>query len=45
MTSQELLTGEVSKEWVDDLKGLITVLNEHKKKELKGWFWIVYLSY
>jgi hypothetical protein len=35
MTSQELLTGEVSKEWVDDLKGLITVLNEHKKKPLE----------
>jgi hypothetical protein len=35
MTSQELITGEPSKEWVDDLKTLIGVLNEHKKKPLK----------
>lgn len=37
MTSQELLTGEVSKEWVDDLKPLIKVLNltENKKIPLK----------
>jgi hypothetical protein len=35
MTSQELITGEVSKEWVDDLKGLIEVLNENKKKPLE----------
>jgi hypothetical protein len=34
MTSQELVTGEPSREWVDDLKGLIQVLNEHKKKPL-----------
>jgi len=33
MTSQELLTGEVSKEWVDDLKPLIAVLNEPKNKK------------
>lgn len=35
MASQELLTGEPSTEWVDDLKGLITVLNEYKKTPLK----------
>jgi hypothetical protein len=35
MTSQELLTGEPSTEWVDDLKGLIEVLNENKKTPLK----------
>ena len=35
MTSQELTTGEPSKEWVDDLKPLIEVLNEHKKNPLK----------
>ena len=35
MTSQELITGEVSKEWISDLKPLIEVLNEHKKKPLK----------
>lgn len=35
MASQELITGEPSREWVDDLKPLIKVLNEHKKKPLK----------
>lgn len=35
MTSQELITGEVDKHWVSDLKPLIEVLNEHKKKPLK----------
>jgi hypothetical protein len=35
MTSQELLTGEQSKEWVDDLPELIEILNENKKKPLK----------
>lgn len=35
MTSQELLTGEISREWVDDLPELIEVLNEKKKKPLK----------
>ena len=37
MTSQELLTGEVSKEWVEDLPPLIKILNEpeNKKKPLK----------
>jgi len=34
MVSQELITGEPDKQWVDDLKGLIEVLNEHKKKPL-----------
>ena len=34
MASQELLTGEVSKEWVDDIKPLIKLLNERKKKPL-----------
>lgn len=34
MTSQELLTGETDKHWVDDLKLLIEVLNENKKKPL-----------
>jgi hypothetical protein len=34
MSSQELITGEPSKHWVEDLKGLIEVLNEHKKKPL-----------
>ena len=34
MASQELLTGEVSKEWVSDLKPLIEVLNNRKKKPL-----------
>ena len=29
MTNQELLTGEPSREWVDDLKPLINVLNQH----------------
>ena len=35
MSSQELITGEPDKHWVDDLKPLIKVLNEHKKKPLK----------
>ena len=35
MTSQELITGQVSKEWVDDIKPLIKLLNERKKKPLK----------
>ena len=35
MTSQELITGEPSKEWVDDLHPLVEVLNKHKKKTLK----------
>lgn len=35
MASQELLQGEVSKEWVDDIKPLIKLLNERKKKPLK----------
>jgi len=35
MASQELLTGEKSTEWVDDLKPLIQVLNDNKKKPLK----------
>jgi hypothetical protein len=35
MANQELITGEVSKEWVDDLKPLIKYYNEHKKKPLK----------
>jgi hypothetical protein len=35
MASQELLTGEQNKEWVDDLRPLIKVLNEHKKEPLK----------
>ena len=30
MTSQELLTGEVSRDWVDDLKPLVKVLNSHR---------------
>ncbi len=30
--SQELLTGQVSKEWVDDIKPLIELLNERKPK-------------
>lgn len=33
MTSQELLTGETSKQWVDDLKPLIKILNEPKNKK------------
>lgn len=33
MTSQELLTGETSKEWVNDLKPLIKILNEPKNKK------------
>ena len=35
MTSQELITGETSKQWVSDLKPLIEVLNENKKTPLK----------
>lgn len=35
MYNQELLTGQVSKEWVDDLTTLISVLNENKKIPLK----------
>jgi len=34
MASQELITGQVSKEWVEDLKPLIQLLNERKKKPL-----------
>lgn len=33
MTSQELLTGETSKQWVDDLKPLIKILNEKGNKK------------
>jgi hypothetical protein len=35
MASQELLTGEQNKDWVDDLPMLVEVLNEHKKKPLE----------
>ena len=35
MTSQELLTGETSKQWVDDLKPLVKVLNENKRSSPK----------
>jgi hypothetical protein len=35
MASQELITGEQSNHWIDDLKLLVEVLNEHKKKPLK----------
>ncbi len=35
MASQELITGQVSKEWVDDIKPLIKLLNERKKTPLK----------
>jgi len=35
MASQELVTGQVSKEWVDDIKPLIKLLNERKKTPLK----------
>jgi len=35
MASQELITGETSKEWIDDLSGLIEYFNKHKKKPLK----------
>jgi hypothetical protein len=35
MTSQELITGETSKEWIDDIKPLIKFLNDKKKKPLK----------
>ncbi len=31
-TSQELITGQTSKEWVDDIKPLIKLLNERKPK-------------
>ena len=34
MTSQELLTGETSKEWVEDLKPLIKLLNEPDNKKI-----------
>lgn len=34
MASQELITGQVSKEWVEDIKPLIKVLNERKKTPL-----------
>lgn len=34
MASQELITGQVSKEWVDDIKPLIKLLNERKKTPL-----------
>lgn len=34
MASQELITGQVSKEWVDDIKPLIELFNERKKKPL-----------
>ena len=30
MTSEELLTGQTVKQWVDDLRLLVTVLNEHR---------------
>ena len=33
--SQELVTGQVSKEWVDDIKPLIKLFNERKKTPLK----------
>lgn len=35
MTNQELITGEMSKNWVKDLPGLIEVLNENRKLPLK----------
>jgi hypothetical protein len=35
MANQELITGEKSTEWVDDLKTLIEYYNEKKKKPLK----------
>jgi len=35
MTEEELLTGEESKKWVEDLPDLIEVLNENKKIPLK----------
>lgn len=35
MASQELITGQVSKEWVDDIKPLIKLFNERKKTPLK----------
>ena len=38
MASQELLTGEPSLEWVDDLPELVKVFNESKKKRLKKKF-------
>ena len=34
MASQELLTGEPSVEWIDDLPELIKIFNENKKKTL-----------
>jgi hypothetical protein len=33
MTSQELLSGEVSKEWVEDLPGLVKTLNKKANKK------------
>ena len=35
MTSQELITGETSREWVSDLKPLVKILNENKRKPHK----------
>ena len=35
MTAQELLTGEPNNMWVDDLKGLVKVLNENHKEPLE----------
>jgi hypothetical protein len=35
MASQELLTGETSREWVDDIPELIEYLNQHKRKPPK----------
>ena len=35
MANQELITGEEDKQWVDDLKPLIKVLNKRKKTPLK----------
>lgn len=36
MASQELITGEPDKQWIDDLKSLIDVFNQNKKKPLKN---------
>lgn len=35
MANQELITGEVDKHWVKDLKELVQVLNEHTRKPLE----------
>lgn len=35
MTAQELLTGEKNTMWIDDLKGLVDVLNNNRKKPLE----------